>query len=183
MSARQLAAPDRSFTSVLSEMSRRLGMLETRSSWVSSVQTETIAGGGGLPFTPTEDRDAPTFPVGTVAITMDLDPGRWVLFAQVTQRTTGVGDPPDPTETVEVGARLTWAEDSPGSATGSRSVGTESPIDDGTSYDASLALALETDPSEHPLTVTLTLFCGTDASAVSDVEYRVLQAAVVAFPG
>jgi hypothetical protein len=78
-------SPGRAFEASLAELEKRVEILERRAAWPSAVQSDQLSYASPfLGFATPQAYEVPGYPgPGTVAVSLTLDPGRWVIFARL----------------------------------------------------------------------------------------------------
>lgn len=168
---RSAVFPDRRLSESLADLGRRLGAVELRVNWPGAVQQSSVEV-NEVNFVTPSSTFTPTYAEVT---SLDLDPGRWILLAQVSHQITGNGTPSIPDVWGVLYLRLNRGLD--------ERVVSDVIVyaDDGSYFQAAQQVtAMEVTGTE---TSTASLQVAATATPPSDIEYFIYTATLLAFPG
>jgi len=170
---------NQAYQQTLASISRRVTFLERRAMWTGAVKQSSVT----VEASPVSVGSSGLAIVNWVEVTsLDLEPGRWILFGQVTHRITGVGSPTVADLWAHVGLRVIWTADQPDYQTTERStVAVTSYSTDG-SYSDSFNQVTAVEVKARTASVA-SLQLGASAAPANSINYYIHGVTLLAFPG
>jgi len=175
---RTILEPRQAYQQTLSGLARRVIGLERRAMWTGAVKQSsvTVESSGSV------ETSITGIHTWTQKTTLDLEPGRWILFGQVSHRITGVGNPAISDIWAVLGLRVVWTADSPDFQEDERIVDWTMSYSNSGSYSDSTTqmTALKVEAKTFS---SVELQLGACASPASSINYYIYGVTLLALPG